>query len=264
MSECLILSDGLSSGHQAIRHQTISSATIQVVYYSGPHTSSTSSNQLSYVQYISIFRDTESQIYGCIRNSVSDILLQQPFSNAVVAIIWHSKLLVFQPLSYYYTQMISNRISADQIQSVKQYQPSSCFQTFSKSVGYLMKATRPLMWLTSTFVDGCDNNLDELASRCSCPLRNCPQGLQMARATPQKTRVPTRTTVDQVQVETTVAMKKAIFSMTTARGTSHDSKPRARSFISASLLSQTRCWKYTHNMERATRNVSMQHINDLE
>ena len=138
MSECLILSAGLSSGHQAIRHQAISSATIQVVYYSGPHTFSTSSNQLSYVQYISIFRVAESQIYGCIRNSISDILLQQAFSNAVVAIIWHSELLMFQPLSYYYTQIISNRISADQIQSAKQYQHSSCFQTFSKSVGYLM------------------------------------------------------------------------------------------------------------------------------
>ena len=138
MSECLILSDGLSSGHQAIRHQAISSTTIQVVYCSGPHTFSTSSNQLSYVQYISIFRVTESQIYGCIRNAVSDILPQQIFSNAALSIIWHSELLAFQPLSYYCTQIISNRISADQIQSAQQYQHSSCFQTFSKSVGYLM------------------------------------------------------------------------------------------------------------------------------
>ena len=138
MSECLILSDGLSSGHQAIRHQTISSATIQVVYYPGPHTFSTSSNQLFYVQYISIFRVTESQLYICIRNSVSDIQLQQIFSNAVVAIIWDSELLVFQPFSCYYKQIISNRISANQIQSAKQYQYSSCFQTFRKSVGYLM------------------------------------------------------------------------------------------------------------------------------
>ena len=141
MSECLILSDGLSSGHQAIRYQAISSTTIQVVYYSGPHTFSIPSNQLSYVQYISIFRVTASQIYACIRNSVSDILLQQTFSNAVVSIIWHSELLVFQPLSYYYIQIVSNRISANQIQSAKQYQCSSYFQTFSKSVGYLMKET---------------------------------------------------------------------------------------------------------------------------
>ena len=127
--------------HQAIRHQAISSTTIQVFYYSGPHTFSTPSNQLSYVQYISIFRVTASQIYACIRNSVSDILIQQTFSNAVVSIIWHSELLVFQPVSCYYTQIISNRISADQIQSEKQYQYSSCCKTFSKSVGYLMKET---------------------------------------------------------------------------------------------------------------------------
>ena len=127
--------------HQVIRHQATSLATIQVVYYSGPHTFSTSSNQLSYVQYISIFRVTEYQVYSCISNSVPDIQLQQTFSNAVVAIIWHSELLVFQPLSCYYKQIISNRISANQSseQSAKQYQSSSSFQTFSKSVGCLMQ-----------------------------------------------------------------------------------------------------------------------------
>ena len=50
---------------------------------------------------------------------------------------------MFQPLSCYYKQITSNRISADQIQSVKQYQISSCFQTFSKSVGYLMDGFPP-------------------------------------------------------------------------------------------------------------------------
>ena len=71
-----------------------------------------------------------------LRNLVSEVQLQQTVSIAVVAIIWDS---VFQPLSCYYTQNISNRISANQIQSAKQYQSSSSFQTFRKSVGYLMK-----------------------------------------------------------------------------------------------------------------------------
>ena len=39
-------------------------------------------------------------------------------------------------------------------------------------------------------------------------------------------------------------------------------KPGARSFVSASSLSRIRCWRYTHNMERATRRARMQHIND--
>ena len=86
--------------------------------------------------------DPQSPFEPMIRNSVSDIQLQQIFSNAVVAIIWDSELLVFQSFSCYYKQTISNRISADQIQSAKQYQCSSCFQTFRKSVGYLMQ--RPL------------------------------------------------------------------------------------------------------------------------
>ena len=45
----------------------------------------------------------------------------------------------------------------------------------------------------------------------------------MARTTAQKMQVPTRATIGQVQVETTVAMKKETFSMTTARGTGRDS-----------------------------------------
>ena len=75
------------------------------------------------------------------------------------------------------------------------------------------------MQLASAFAGGCNNNLDELASH---PLRNCLRELQMARTTAQKMQVPTRATIGQVQVKTTVAMKKETFSMTTARGTGRD------------------------------------------
>ena len=47
---------------QIISYQTISSTAIQVVYYSYLQTSSTPSNQLFYVQYLSIFRFIESQV----------------------------------------------------------------------------------------------------------------------------------------------------------------------------------------------------------
>ena len=81
----------------------------------------------------------------------------------------------------------------------------------------------PLAQPVSAFAGGCNNYLGELVSRCSRPLRNYPREPQMACATAQKMRVPIRTTVDQVQVGTTVAMKKETFSTTAVRGTGCDS-----------------------------------------
>ena len=68
-------------------------------------------------QHLQIYRKPGIEF---IRNSVSEVLLQQTFSNAVVAIIRHSRwseVLVFQPLSHYYKQINSHRISdwSDQI-----------------------------------------------------------------------------------------------------------------------------------------------------
>ena len=130
MPECLNLSDGLSSGHQASYYSdSLLFWSPYIQYFIQPAILCTVYQHVQSYRKLGIWLQQEFSI----RHSASTDIQQCSDSNYLAF-----RTIVFRPPSCYCTQIISNRIPVDQIQSVKQYQCSSCFQTFSKSVGYLM------------------------------------------------------------------------------------------------------------------------------